>query len=91
VAVAEMSAPEVKKKNEFALVRSPFEQHAVSEGYNLTPAVSPIPTRIYADRRTQEAFDDFQAGARALYRMLDESTFQTPALLQNIRRLAGVE
>lgn len=71
------------------LAPSPFEQFAADKGYDLTPAVSPTDLRIYADARTQEAYEIWQAGAASVARMLTESTLDTPALREKIRALAG--
>lgn len=49
----------------------------------------PTDIRIYADVRTQNAFDAWQAGASSVARMLTESTVNTPALREKIRELAG--
>ena len=51
----------MSKRSLLALVPSPFEIFANDEGYNLAPAVSLIPIRIYADRETQVVFDAFNA------------------------------
>ena len=67
---------------------SPFEVLAKSKGYDLAPAISPIPTRTYADRATQDAFDMWNAGAGYVERMVTESTIETEALREKIQALA---
>jgi hypothetical protein len=78
----------MSKRSLLALVPSPFEIFANDEGYNLAPAVSLIPIRIYADRETQVGFDAFNAGARSVARMLTESTLETQAFREKLLELA---
>ena len=52
------------------------------------PPVFPDSTRIYADMKTQTAFEFWNAGAAHLARMLTESTIETEALRERIRKLA---
>jgi hypothetical protein len=42
---------------------SAFERWAADNQYDISPAVLPTADRVYADRRTQEAFDAWTAGA----------------------------
>jgi len=72
-----------------ALVPSAFEQWAATHRYDLAPAVSTTSTRIYADRRTQEAYDTWTAGAHHVARMITEFTLETDALRKRIRTLSG--
>jgi hypothetical protein len=73
------------------LAPSPFEQWAQDEGYDTAPAVSPSPDRRYADRDTQAAFDASDAGCRYVAMIVTESTLETAALIDRIRKLAGME
>jgi len=73
------------------IASSPFEQWAAREGYDITPAVSPCPARAYADSRTQEVFEAWNACAAHFARMLTESTIETPALVEKVRGTAGGE
>jgi hypothetical protein len=59
----------------------------VGENHRLRAIRRFPPTRVYADMRTQTAFECGTAGAH-LARMLLESTLETPALCQKIRELA---
>jgi hypothetical protein len=70
------------------LISSPFEQTAIALGYDITSAVSPIPTRIYADMQTQAAFDAWNAGAAHVARMITESTLETEALRDKLKAIA---
>lgn len=74
---------------EIKLAPSPFELWATDEGYDIAPAVLPDSTRVYADIQTQAAFKAYNAGAAGLARMLTESTLETPALIERVRRSAG--
>jgi len=67
---------------------SSFENFAKDNGYNIAPAVSPVPARTYADRQTQEAFDAFNAGAQSVARMLNWSTLETEALREKLLAIA---
>jgi hypothetical protein len=62
-----------------------------ANGYDIFPAVVPTANRTYADRQTQAAFDAWNAGVQSLARMLTESTLETQALREHIRKLAGME
>jgi hypothetical protein len=73
-----------------ALAPTPFDQWAASERYDITPAVSPSKSRAYADGRTQEAYENFQAGARSVASMLMHSTFESEAFREKMRELAGM-
>jgi hypothetical protein len=70
------------------LAPSPFEILAKSKGYDTAPAVSPVPTRTYADRVTQDAFDMWSAGAAHTARMVTESTLDTEALREKLKDIA---
>jgi len=72
-----------------ALARSPFELWATNEGYDIAPVVPPADGRVYADRQTQAVYEAYNAGAASVARRLTESTLETPALIEHIRRLAG--
>lgn len=76
------------KKSHVSLVSTPFEQFATDRKYDITPAVSPCSIRIYADARTQEAYEIWRDGAASLARILTDSTLDTPALREKIRKLA---
>jgi hypothetical protein len=69
----------------------PFDEWASAHGYDITPAVSPTNIRKYADRDTQAVFDARSAGTQRVAKMLTESTLETPALIDRIRRLPGME
>jgi hypothetical protein len=71
-----------------ALAPLPFEVWAQANGYNIAPAVSPIPTRVYADRQTQAAIDVWNAGVAHTARMVTESTLETEALRDKFQELA---
>jgi hypothetical protein len=79
------------KKSHVSLIPTPFELFATRHGYDLTPAVSPTDIRIYADVRTQNAYEAWRDGASTVARMITESTLETPALREKIRELAGLE
>jgi len=70
-----------------ALAPSPFERWAADRQYDLTPAVLPAENRVYADRHTQDAYEAWTAGAQSVARMLTDSTIETEALRERIRRL----
>lgn len=70
------------------LTCSPFDLWAADNGYDIAPAVSPTPIRIYADRDTQAACNAFQGGARSVAVMITESTEETEALREKIRQIA---
>jgi len=67
---------------------TPFEVWAKREGYDTAPAVSPIPTRTYADRDTQAVFNAYNRGARDTARMVTESTLETEALREKLLAFA---
>ena len=73
------------------LAPSPFEQFAAERQLDIAPAVFPDSTRVYADMRTQTAFECWNGGAAHLARALTESTFETEALRERIRKLASRE
>jgi hypothetical protein len=50
--------------------------------------VSPSDIRIYADRRTQDAYEAYTRGQADVARMLTESTLETDALVEKILKLA---
>jgi hypothetical protein len=87
MADADIPARDRSSKN-LRLVSSPFEQTAIALGYDITPAVSPISTRIYADLQTQTAFDIWNAGAAYVACMVTESTLETEALCDKLKALA---
>ena len=66
-----------------------FGQWAADHQYDTAPAVSPSETRIYADRRTQEAYDAYRAGQRSVARMITEATLETEALRERIKQFAA--
>jgi hypothetical protein len=68
---------------------SPFERWAVDRQYDIAPAVLPTPHRVYADRQTQAAYEAWTAGAASVARMFTDSTLETEALRERIRRLGG--
>jgi hypothetical protein len=70
------------------LIDTPFDVWAKREGYDIAPAVSPIPARTYADRDTQAAFDMWNAGAAHVARMVTESTLETEALREKLLAFA---
>lgn len=74
-----------------ALIPSPFDEWASAHGYDIAPAVSSTNIRKYADRDTQAVFDAWSAGTQSVAKMLTESTLETPALIDRIRGLAGME
>ena len=71
-----------------ALAPSPFELWAISEGYDVAPAVLPATGR-YADSRTQELYEAWTGGQQSVARMLTDSTINTEAMRQKIRELAS--
>jgi hypothetical protein len=73
------------------LIDTPFDVWAKREGYDIAPAVSPLPARTYADRDTQAVFDAWNSGAASVARMLIESTLETDALRELIRKLTDLE
>ena len=73
------------------LVPSSFDQWASAKGFDISFAVCPDRTRVYADRRTQEAFDAWNAGASSVARMVTESTIETQPLIERMRELADSE
>jgi hypothetical protein len=70
------------------LAPTAFELFAADRQLDTAPAVFPDSTRIYADMRTQTAFEFWNAGAASLARMLMESALETEALREKIRELA---
>ena len=90
-----VAAPDIPARNrsskDLRLVSSPFEQWAHENGYNTSPAVSPAPTRVYADSQTQAAFDAWDAGAADVARMVTESTLETEALREKLLAIAVSE
>ena len=78
-------------KRSISLVPSAFEQWASSRNYDIAPAVLHAADRVYADRSTQEAFDAWNAGAQSIARVFTDSTFETEAFRERIRKLAGSE
>ena len=74
-----------------AIGQTPFELWASTHHYDIASSVSPIPTRVYADRQTQAACDAFNAGAASVARMFFNSTFETEDFREKMRALAGVE
>lgn len=89
MADSDIPSHEPSIKQPVSLAPTPFDVWASSCGYDITPAVSPIPTRIYAERRTQEVYDAYIAGCRDTARMVVESTLETPALREKLLALAG--
>ena len=85
----DISSREASIKSGLTLAPSPFEIWAAREGYDVSPAVSPTPTRVYAGRRTQEAFDAWTDGAQSVARMFTESTVETEALREKVLKLAS--
>ena len=73
--------------NRISLAPTPFEQFASDNQYDLAPAVLPAENRVYADRHTQDAYEAWTAGAQSVARMLTDSTIETEALRERIRRL----
>ncbi len=69
------------------LIDSPFQEWAAARQYDLSPAVSPEETRIFADRQTQAAFDAWEAGAASIARMITEPTLETEALRKKLLAL----
>jgi hypothetical protein len=76
-------------KRSISLAPFPVELFAADRGYEIAPAVSPIPERIYADRGTQDVFDALNASAASIAMMLTESTLETEALREKLLALAG--
>ena len=74
-----------------SLVPTPFELLAAECQLDIAPAVFPDKDRVYADMRTQTAFEFWNAGGANLARALTESTLETEALREKIRELAGLE
>ena len=70
---------------------SPFEVWASANGYDTAPAVLPAANRIYADRSTQAVFEAWNAGCRYVAMIVTDSTLETAALIDRIRKLAGQE
>jgi len=90
MAEADIPARDRSSKN-LRLISSPFEQTAIALGYDIAHAVSPIPTRFYADMQTQAAFDVWNAGAAYVARMVTESTLETEALREKLLTIAVSE
>jgi hypothetical protein len=67
-----------------------FGEFAATRQLDTAPAVLPDSTCVYADMRTQTAFEFWNAGAAHFARVLTESTFDTPALREKIRELAAL-
>src|SRR5271170_5212981 len=76
-------------RRSISLALSPFEHWALEHGYNTAPAVSPAPTRKYADRQTQGVLEAREDGATTVARMLTESTLDTSALRQRCANSPG--
>jgi hypothetical protein len=72
-----------------SLAPSPFEQFAADKGHDLTRAVSPSPTRVYADTRTQEIYEAWMGGGAHVVRILKESTVETEAFRDKMREFMG--
>jgi hypothetical protein len=88
MAESDISTQKVSFKSDPTLAPSAFEIWAEREGYDTAPAVSPIPSRIYADRVTQDAFDAWNAGFANVARMVTESTLETEALQEKLKAIA---
>ena len=89
MATSDISTQKLSFKSVPTLAPSAFEIWAKREGYDIAPAVSPIPTRIYADRVTQDAFNAWNGGSANVARMVTESTLETQALREKLLAIAG--
>ena len=63
IAAHDISLYEGAIKNHLALIPTAFEQWASTQQYDLARVVNPDTKRLYADLRTQDAYDAWIAGA----------------------------
>ena len=89
MAALDISAGDHLIKDCISLAPSAFERWATAHQYDIAPAVSPAPHRVYADIEPQAAFDVWNAGAGHAARMFTESIIETDAFREKSRELAG--
>ena len=87
MAEADIPAPQFSGKR-IAQIPSPFEIWAAAKQYDIPPPCHPVPARAYADSRTQEVFEAWNASAAHFAQMLTESTIETPTLVKKVREMA---
>lgn len=89
MADADIPSDETSIKKTLSLIPTPLERFVAARGYDLTPALLPTADRVYADARTQEAYEIWTAGAQWVACMVTQSIIETEAMREKLLRLVG--